>query len=400
MTGVAELAVARNAEIPHLESREAYFDFFDGLAVEAKDDATAKKLPGGLLKSYLLETVGPASTSESFSQIFRRSNLHLEEVTGDDQLFRVTDAGRQGIGLAEKFSDRYLALYTMLPSQFSDGFVRRSVLMNPMLDNLWLSSQTFNSLWGYVRNVNSGRRYGRITFEHESLFAIGDEAEDFEKESRASRFTMVDRLDEIDDRMRPLQRTYAPLHSIVHLRMPAAGRGGHDVYYDGKVTNRSDSFLDHRGTLKHIVDVYGQLTSSVEKRLWFSGGDEADSVLSTRGAVAEIVFAEELSEATFRRWIMTLFNNRRNRFRIGGFHTWLNNRKVHANAIDQHLWQPMILELTTKRVFAVLPEGTCGNTINRLVSNIQRYVDPNVTAYIGDTNYADLIPEPGRVRVA
>lgn len=393
------MAATRNAEIPHLETRENYFDFFDGLVVEAKDQASAKRLPGGLLKSYLLETVGPASSPESFSQIFGRSNLFLEEVAGDSQLFRVMDSGRQGIALAEKFNDRYLALYTLLPSQISDGLVRRSVLMNPMLDNLWISSQTFNSLWAYVRNVNSGRRYGRITFEHESLFAIGDDAEDFEQESRASRFTMVDRLDEIDDRMRPLQHTYAPLHSIVHLRMPAAGRGGHDVYYDGKVTNRSDSFLDHRGNLKHIVDVYGQLTSNVEKRLWFSG-DDAESALSTRGAVAEIVFAEELSEPTFRRWVVTLFNNRKNRFRIGGFATWLNGRKVHANAIDQHLWQPMIMELTPKRVFAVLPEGTCGNTINRLVSNIQRYVDPNVTAYIGGTNYADLLPEPGRVRVA
>ncbi|MEU7951655.1 hypothetical protein ACGFJ4_14610 [Micromonospora chalcea] len=397
------MATARNAEIPHLDSREAYFDYFDGIAVENKEDAETKKeggpkkLPGGLLKSYLLETVGPGSPPESLSGIFGRSNLNLETIPDSDVAFRVTDTKRQGIALAEKFSDRYLALYTMLPSQTSDKLVGSSVLMNPMLDHLWLSSQSFHALWQHVRNVNNGRRYGKITFEHEALFAVTDD--DLHNESRASRFTMVDRLDEIAGRMEPLQNTYAPLHSIVHLRMPAEGRGGHDVYYDGKVTNRSDSFLDHRNTLQHVVNLYSQLTSNVEKRLWFSGS-EPQNPLAATGAVAEIVFGEELSEATFKRWVMTLFNNRKNRFRIGGFHTWLNDRKVHANAIDQHLWQPMMLELTTRRVLAVLPEGTCGNTINRLVSNIQRYVDPNVTAYIGDTNYSDLIPEPSAVRVA
>lgn len=391
------MSSSRNAEIPHLDNEESYFDYFDGRAVESREDSTSKKLPGGLIKSYLLETVDPSDNPESLAGIFRRSDMLLDEVSGSDSIFRVMNSAREGIALAEKFNDRYLALYTMLPSQMSDSLVRRSVQANPMLDNLWLSSQTFNSLWTYIRNVNHGRRYGRITFQHESLFAVTED--EYGEESRASRFTMVDRLDEINDRMRPLQDTYAPLHSIVHLRMPAAGRGGHDVYYDGKVTNRSDSFLDHRNTLRYIVGVYGGLTANVEDRLWFSG-NQLDKGLPTRGAVAEIVFDKELDEATFKRWIMTLFNNRKNRFRIGGFHTWLTDRKVHANAIDQHLWQPMILELTPKRVFAILPEGTCGNTINRLVSNIQRFVDPNIKAYIGDSDYADLIPDPGTVRIA
>lgn len=394
------MATTRNAEIPYLGSREQYFDFLDGFAVEGQEGSARKQLPGGLLKSYLLETVGPASTPESLEQIFGRSKLACELVGDDENLFRIADSNRQGIALAERFGDRYLALYTMLPSQTSDGLFRRAVLSNPMLDNLWISSQTFNALWKHVRAVTPGRRYGRITFEHESLFEMGEEVDEFEQESRASRFTMVDRLDEIAARIEPLQETYAPLHSVTHLRMPAVGRGGHDLYYDGKITNRSDSFLDHRNTLSYVIDVYAGLTSSVEKKLWFSALDNDNSGLEIRGALAEIVFSEQLSEATFRRWVMTLFNNRRNRFRIGGFHTWLGPRKVHANAIDQHLWQPMLLELTPARVFAVLPQGTCGNTVNRLVSNIQRFVDPNVKAYIGDVDYADLVPVDGSVQVA
>lgn len=396
------MATSRNAYIPYLASQEEYFDLFDGITGEVPDAASKKKLPGGLLKSYLLETVGPSTQSEQFEKLLRRSGLFVEAVGGDETVYRVVDDKRQGIALAERFGERYLAFYTLLPSRQSDTLVGKAVQSNPMLDHLWVSSQTFGALWDYVRSVNSGKRYGRLTFEHESLFDVSEELEEegVEPERRTSRFTMVDRLDVIQTRMPSLQEMYSPLHSITHLRIPAASRGGHDLYFDGKITNRSDSFLDHRGALKYVVSVYSQLTADVEDRLWFSDSSDGVGDLQLHGAVAELVFGQPLSEATFRRWVMTLFNKRNNRFRIGGFPTWISERKVQANAIDLHLWQPLLLELTPRRVIAVLPKGTCGNTINRLVSNIQRFVDPNVTAYVGDANYSDLVPRPSVGHVA
>jgi hypothetical protein len=38
-----------------------------------------------------------------------------------------------------------------------------------------------------------------------------------------------------------------------------------------------------------------------------------------------------------------------------------------------------------------LPEGTCGNTIHRLITNIQRFLDPAVEAWIGDAPYDDFL---------
>lgn len=397
-----EMTRSPNAEIPFLDSREEYFDLFDGIVGENVYDEETRQLPGGLLKSYLLETVGDASSVDAFEGIMTRSDLGVTPVRHDDRLYRVTDPARRGIGLIERISERYLAIYTMLPADKADGLVAKAVASNPMLDHLWLSSQSFNALWMHIRATNNGRRYGKITFEHESLYAYaddGNDAQNFEDERRASRFTMVDRLEVIEAQMEPLRRTYAPLASITHLRIPAASHGGHDLYHDGKVTNRSDSFLDHRSALLDVVQMYSQLTEKVERELWVSGSESVADGYSLHGAVAELVFSQPLSEATFKRWILSLFNNRRNRFRISGFHTWLSDRKVHANAIDQHLWQPIILELTPERVVAVLPKGTCGNSINRLVTNIQRFVDPNIQAYIGNTDYSKLIPQIGSQKV-
>jgi hypothetical protein len=69
----------------------------------------------------------------------------------------------------------------------------------------------------------------------------------------------------------------------------------------------------------------------------------------------------------------------------------LSERKVHVYGVDLHLWQRIYLEMTPKHMTVVLPRGTCGNTIHRLVTNIQRYVAPTINVFIGDTRYSDLI---------
>ncbi len=66
-------------------------------------------------------------------------------------------------------------------------------------------------------------------------------------------------------------------------------------------------------------------------------------------------------------------------------------QKVHAYGVDRHVWQPIDLELTPAHVVALLPEGTCGNTIHRLITNIQRFLDPAVEAWIGDAPYDDFL---------
>lgn len=390
--------VPSSAHIPFLDAREDYFDYFDGLASVVPEGIEKRALPAGLQKSYLLETVG--RDCPSIPDIMRRSGYRCEAVDKHDLAYRLVDEHGNGLALLEPIEGRYIALYTLLPSASSDRFVRKMVATNPFLDHVWLSSENFMSLWNHVRQVNSGRRYGKITFEHESVFESADvvvDGEEFRSERRASRFTMVDRLDTIAAQMRPLQDTYAPLASVTHLRIPSSEGGGHELYFDGKVTNRSSSFLDHRSSLLHIVDLYSRLTAKVEESLWLAGKGTQGDGYRINSAVAELVFHETLPNEVFSRWMMSLFNNRRNRFRISGYATWLSERKVQANAIDQHLWQPLLMEATPERLVIVLPEGTCGNTINRLVSNIQRLVDPRVTAYIGDVEYASLVPGAGKL---
>ena len=49
-------------------------------------------------------------------------------------------------------------------------------------------------------------------------------------------------LQTVKESLSKLQADYAPLYAISQLRFPSpVGRGGHDFYHNGKVTNRNET---------------------------------------------------------------------------------------------------------------------------------------------------------------
>lgn len=405
--------------LPPLGSRQDYLDYLDGYAVDTVDDLLERRLPHGLVKSYMLETVRDGVDSPSLPALLEALGIHVTQV--DEGFLTLRDDRFGGIAAAlELIEQRYPVLYTLLPSdqakQWAFGLVDRS----PWLDHLWLSTPLLAELWNVVQRTSPPYKFTRLTFEHDAFYevqtsAAADEtpldAGDADDESsagadvddeaqplrgvdrRSSRFTMVDRIDVVRSALPNLQQTYRPLHSITQLRMPAAGRGGHDFFYDGRATNRSDSFADHRAWVRFVVETYSRATKATEDTLWVAA-EAAEAVgpgIDLRGAPVFLRFSQPLDAATFDRWVSLTFGRRRNRFRLTGRVLRLGPSKVHVYGVDRHLWQPIVLELTHQHIAGFLPEGTCGNTVHRLVTNIQRYLDPDVQAWIGSESYGSLL---------
>jgi hypothetical protein len=197
----------------------------------------------------------------------------------------------------------------------------------------------------------------------------------------------------IEEKLPMLQQAYRPLNSVTQLRVPAPGRGGHDIFYNGKVTNRSDSFADHRATVQFLLRLYGGVTRRAEEELWLSteslGGPDGGYRLE--GSPVFVQFSEGLSQETFTRWVGATFRRKNNRFRLGGNPFVLSDSKIHVYGVDRHLWQPVTLEATRSHIYLFLPNGSCGNIVHRLVTNIQRYLDPDVSAWIGEDSFEQLV---------
>ena len=398
--------------LPRLASRREFVDYLEGhpapVAVDIEHPDTGRKL----VKTYMLETAGSDRRMPDLGSRFA-SRVHLHRL--DDTLFRVEDAvhGGQVVGLIEELDDRHPVFYTKMAVEHSDRWVRQTVDTSPWLDRLWLSSPILFALWRQVQATTSPHRYARLGFEHEARFepiegfdadAEDDGADDSDQETprallerRRSVVTLTERLSVLDEKLQGLIDSYDPLRSLVHLQMPAAGRGGHRLNYDGRATNRSDSFADHRATVRRVLGLYRSITEHAEDRLWVDTADAGHDGYKISGSPLVIDFGTTLSERLFDRFVDLALERRTSPFRIGGFVTRLGPTKAHVVAVDRHLWQPFLLEVTSRHLLAVLPHGTCGNTVHRLVANVQRGLAPTAKAWLGGEPYEEAVDQAAGV---
>jgi hypothetical protein len=402
-------------DISRVGSRREMIRFLDGYSLERREELDERKIKRPLVKTHLIEVLDgrQVRTEGQYSDLFARRGLALKPI--DDGLFLVRDQADAPIGFLESLRPRIAALYSTMESDTLSRFVRKLIVSAPELDHVWLSGVTFNVLWNVVARLSAPSRFARIVFTHDSVFEVDDEPEGSEAEEdifepqeetedsasvverRASSFKLVDRVSVVGAKLRELQKLYSPLYAISQLRFPSpAGRGGHDFYDNGKVTNRSESFRDHRSHVLYVTRIYERMLGRTEQQTWYS----VTTSLKTHGEFRKIVgaplvvrFVEPLNVPTFDHWIKSTFERSRNRFRLWGHPIRLGPTKVHVYGLDRHLWQPLFLELTASGCMAIIPNGTCGNTVHRLVTNIQRFLDPGAQVYLGDQPYAKFVEE-------
>lgn len=416
-------------EIMSIKTREQMIRYMDGYSAERMEELDERKIRRPLVKSYMLEHVGDPGKVKRVTDIMNSRGILSTPI--DNNLFKLqeTENGKEYMGFLEILNPRYFVFYTLHESQKSDRWVRNLVYNSPELDHVWLSGLTFNVLWQRVIQLNRPNRYARILFQHESIYQIDndgavqdvqsmeDQSEEddenvttdlFDEENsveiverRASKFSLVDKISVVQEKLEKLQEIYFPLYAISQLRFPSpVGRGGHDFYSDGKVTNRSGNFRDHRTHIIYIQRIYDELMKITEDKVWYS---IQEANISTPGAFQKLIgsplsinFKEPLNQETFDHWIKSTFGRSRNRFRLWGNPIRLGPKKIHVYGVDRHLWQPIFMEITDKHLLAIIPRGTCGNTVHRLVTNIQRYIDPAAEVYVGDMKYHDMADTSSR----
>lgn len=402
-------------EIKSITSREKMIRYLDGYSAERMEELDERKIKRPLVKSYLLEHVGNTGRQRRVTEVLYNFGVESQEI--DEKLYRILDkrANEEYIGFLEVLTPRYFVFYTLHHSDKADRWIKDLVINSPELDHVWLSGLTFNVLWQRVAQLSKPHRYVSILFVHESIYQIDSEiyeSEDEEEknislsldeedaievvERRASKFKLVDKVSVVQDKLSKLQKLYSPLYAISQLRFPSpVGRGGHDFYDNGKVTNRSGNFRDHRSHILYVQRIYDELMKITEEKAWYSIYKETVTMpgqfQKLIGSPVTIKFEEPLTKETYDFWIKSTFGRINNRFRLWGNPIVLGPKKIQVYGVDKHLWKPIFLELTDRHLIAIVPKGTCGNTIHRLICNIQRYIDPAAKAYIGDIEYRAMV---------
>src|SRR5205807_1091242 len=116
-----------------------------------------------------------------------------------------------------------------------------------------------------------------------------------ERETRKARFEMADRIGRIRDSLSKLQNNYLPLNALYALRLPSLStHGSHDLFQTGQITNRSDSFLDHRNTVRYLYRIYKSVLDQTEKRAWHDIDKRAGEKMGGKGVPLIVKFSEPL----------------------------------------------------------------------------------------------------------
>lgn len=399
------------------------YRYFNGLSVEGKEGLDRRRTRGPLVKTFLIEHVSCRGNGNPKlpAQIFK--GLGADIIMLDDSFmglsFDVFDEetqrmARETTGFLEQYDERFFAYYTCEKSEVAVRRVSRWQ-QNPDLDAAWFSSPLLQVLWDDDVSKRGDNRFGKLVFRHESIFDMPDDfaaselgAEETNEEDtdesasdtnedlvepdrRKARFEMGDRIGKISSVLKKLQYDYEPLNALYALRFPSrVGHGSHELFQTGQVTNRSDSFEEHRNTVRYLYRVYKKVLEFTEECAWPALTEIGALPASIKGVPLIVRFGEPISEATFDRWIQLAFQ-KRNRFKLWGDPIRLGPTKVHVYGADRHLWQPINLEITSRQIVAILPSDTCGNTFHRLVANIQQYVSPVISAWVGSESFETVV---------
>lgn len=396
--------------------REDLFDYLDDYAFERKQEIDEQNISSnsGLIKSYVLETSLNHNGVDLLKSL-KNNGFSIDSGENNDFYIIRNQRGFEGY-LEPDLNSRYWYLHSTQHSDKSDKTLQRQISRISQIDRLWLSGDYFYSLWNDFVYPQSPERSIKIKFETESRFEnfenedlfISNMEEDEDepklddevyKERRVFLTTITETAKKFNKLFPELQKVHPAFKSIKMLRLPASTRGGYEFWSWGKVTHRASSFREGREYIISITKIYSILTELIESALWlkFEANDSnRDFGIQISGAPLIIDFLEPLDHITFKSIIETTFDKGKGPLRLWGNPIWVSDRKVHVYGIDLHMWQQIFLEFTPKHIVAMLPKGTCGNTVHRLITNVQSYIDPNIEVTVAGKDYRTYIEEAFR----
>lgn len=388
--------------LSRFKSTKDVYDFLDYYAEAPHLRAAESGLGGGLITSYWLDYHAHDGKRDgaTLKPLLESDEWHIRDI-GDGQMLYV-EVGDQPLGFAEAVSDRHLLIHSVQQTKEADAAVRKRVTDSADLDFAWLPGNYLEELWRTQVLAVDPNRTVKMKFEHRAQFDVLDDfwgdvegAEDL-KDHPSSTSEIKEPSSRLSEIIGDLQEIHAPFKAISMLRIPShRARGGYDLWSWGKLTYRAERFRRGRTMLDAFSAAYARLVSAIEERLWFyteaQQVGEGRAAIRLHGAPLTLRFGKPLEPKVFAALIDATFVRGQGPLQLWGNPLWAGPNRVHVYGIDKHLWQRINLELTPFGITAVLPSGTCGNTVNRLITNIQRYVSPSVEAWVGETPYQELL---------
>lgn len=318
-------------------------------------------------KTFVLEAHAPDEPDQFLSEL----------VGADGRLTPTEDAYlhilRQGDleFWVDHLDKRFWSFHTWSSAVEARRYLKEQVERRRDLDWTWLPSDHLSHLWPSTRP-----KYLRCDFR----------GEDFLPEHSLARRLQIGILGENTDELIKLIANHSEYASAISVDQaavravdPAFGMVDEAVNRTGRFIAKGDSFAFHQELISGVVSRYRRFVEMIEQRLLkWAPLDNGGATL--QGGPVTIQLSRPIED--LEAFVGELFSCREP-FRLWGVPV-IADGAAEVDAVDLHVGQRLRFEITATWIRIFLYDGGCGNSIARLVSNLQHRYDASVTLFQED----------------
>jgi len=335
------------------------------------DGVLGGRLREGQVKSRLVEAHPPEASSDGshslLASVAKAADLDLLPLSEDLWVL----LGAEDAFFVDALNPRFWLLHSTARTQTVTSLWRKHIVSSAALDSAWLTAEQ-------LRELEGERRWIKSSFSSDELQP--NEA------VVPRRWRVQVEGDAPDDLLAmvsesPKYRASASLTAVASiLRDEQLGTARVAADYQGGFVSSGSSFEVVIGLLWRSLDRYEGYVRDLESRFQLKSGaieessaDVSDGVaLTFEGDVAQLDFPHRVSD--LETFVGNLFNCREP-FRLWAVPREVGESQWEANAVDLHVGHTLRLEITPDWMRILLGERTCGNTLARLVANLQHRFD-------------------------
>jgi hypothetical protein len=318
-------------------------------------------------KTYVLETHPQETPVQLLADVFGKpavrstDDVHLHEVRALEASYVV-----------DTIDSRFWSFHTSDPASAARRPINAAVTRRHDLDYVWLPSSHLRAIehHGRTKFVSSDFRAGQFRPENTvhklSFRARGGTAQQ-----------LLDAISQLPD------YTYALSLDRVGLLAEddLLGNVEEAVSRMAVFLARGQSFALHQQVIAGTIDRYRRLVEAAESLALgfgpFSDGETEHYGGRLEGGPIELRFSQPLAD--FDGFLLQLLSSRAP-FRLWGLVDDYSERYAEIEAVDLHVGGRIRIEASPDMIRVFLRRGGCGNTVARLVSNLQHHVDGNLRA--------------------
>lgn len=306
-------------------------------------------------KTFVLEA-HPENGAEDFLRkgfgpdcVEPTEDIHLHRLRGEADF------------VVDHLNDRFWSFHTTQPIREVTPFLRDAVSSQRLLDWMWLPSDHLSGIW-----ENASLQWLATDFRGRRLSPSKNPVDDLNIRVRGQEAGDV--LNYIADRY----QTAVPHREVgIAVRDDELGWVNEGIDHRGRFVANGDDFSIHQAIVRRVIDRYRDFVEAVEQHL-LRWEELPQGGARLRGVPIEIEFSRDIPDVG--RFAENLFSSREP-FRLWGLYDLVGDDLAEVEAVDLHVGQQLRFDITTRWLRVYLYEGGCGNTVARLVSNLQRSFD-------------------------